>query len=109
MTDNVFEMICQIEESIEWFTWPSPHKDIVLSEHCLSISYHFCLDGSGEAAASQAKPEDEPQESVGEAIQVAKVKPKPKDLSTQLKKEHVNIVFIGHVDAGKSTIGGRVL
>ncbi|XP_055332127.1 eukaryotic peptide chain release factor GTP-binding subunit ERF3A-like isoform X2 [Paramacrobiotus metropolitanus] len=25
------------------------------------------------------------------------------------KKEHLNIVFIGHVDAGKSTIGGHVL
>lgn len=25
------------------------------------------------------------------------------------KKEHYNIVFIGHVDAGKSTIGGQLL
>ncbi|KAL2819672.1 P-loop containing nucleoside triphosphate hydrolase protein [Aspergillus granulosus] len=25
------------------------------------------------------------------------------------KKEHVNIVFIGHVDAGKSTLGGSIL
>lgn len=25
------------------------------------------------------------------------------------KKEHLNIVFIGHVDAGKSTIGGQLL
>ena len=24
-------------------------------------------------------------------------------------KEHVNIIFIGHVDAGKSTLGGQVL
>ena len=24
-------------------------------------------------------------------------------------KEHVNIVFIGHVDAGKSTIGGHLM
>ena len=23
--------------------------------------------------------------------------------------EHLNIVFIGHVDAGKSTIGGQIL
>jgi len=44
-----------------------------------------------------------------EAHQVAKIKAKPKDLTAQLKKEHVNIVFIGHVDAGKSTICGRVL
>uniref|UniRef100_A0A4W2DKL3 Tr-type G domain-containing protein n=1 Tax=Bos indicus x Bos taurus TaxID=30522 RepID=A0A4W2DKL3_BOBOX len=25
------------------------------------------------------------------------------------KKEHVNVVFIGHVDAGKSTIGGQIM
>ena len=24
-------------------------------------------------------------------------------------KEHLNIVFIGHVDAGKSTIGGQLM
>ncbi|KAF9898416.1 translation termination factor GTPase eRF3 [Lobosporangium transversale] len=24
-------------------------------------------------------------------------------------KEHVNVIFIGHVDAGKSTMGGRIL
>ncbi|UYV65957.1 GSPT1 [Cordylochernes scorpioides] len=27
----------------------------------------------------------------------------------QVRKEHVNVVFIGHVDAGKSTIGGQLL
>lgn len=26
-----------------------------------------------------------------------------------LCREHVNVVFIGHVDAGKSTIGGQIL
>jgi translation elongation factor EF-1alpha len=25
------------------------------------------------------------------------------------KKEHVNIIFIGHVDSGKSTITGQIL
>lgn len=25
------------------------------------------------------------------------------------RKDNVNIVFIGHVDAGKSTIGGHIL
>jgi peptide chain release factor subunit 3 len=28
-------------------------------------------------------------------------------LTTQ--KEHINVVFIGHVDAGKSTIGGQIM
>ena len=30
-------------------------------------------------------------------------------LEAENKKEHVNIVFIGHVDAGKSTLGGQIL
>ncbi len=41
-----------------------------------------------------------------------KVKKKPhKVLATDSlsKKDHLNIVFIGHVDAGKSTIGGQLL
>lgn len=43
---------------------------------------------------------------------VTKVKKKSsKSLVSELsaKKEHLNIVFIGHVDAGKSTIGGQLL
>uniref|UniRef100_A0A8C9SPD4 Eukaryotic peptide chain release factor GTP-binding subunit ERF3A-like n=1 Tax=Scleropages formosus TaxID=113540 RepID=A0A8C9SPD4_SCLFO len=35
-----------------------------------------------------------------------KVAPPP---SNAPKKEHVNVVFIGHVDAGKSTIGGQIM
>ncbi|KAK3586076.1 hypothetical protein CHS0354_033198 [Potamilus streckersoni] len=38
--------------------------------------------------------------------------PKKKDASKgppKVKKEHVNVVFIGHVDAGKSTIGGHIM
>ncbi|CAL8283256.1 unnamed protein product [Boreogadus saida] len=38
--------------------------------------------------------------------------PKPKVAPCQPdapKKEHVNVVFIGHVDAGKSTIGGQIM
>ncbi|KAK2714153.1 hypothetical protein QYM36_008654 [Artemia franciscana] len=31
------------------------------------------------------------------------------EAGNRTKKEHVNIVFIGHVDAGKSTIGGQIL
>lgn len=38
-----------------------------------------------------------------------KKKVKPVGTGIDTKKEHVNIVFIGHVDAGKSTIGGQLL
>lgn len=66
-------------------------------------------DPPDETGASPVPPEAAEEGDLVEAVQVAKTKAKPKDLSAHLKKEHVNIVFIGHVDAGKSTIGGRVL
>lgn len=34
---------------------------------------------------------------------------KKKEESIEDKREHINIIFIGHVDAGKSTIGGHVM
>lgn len=34
---------------------------------------------------------------------------KPEMQHTVKSKEHLNVVFIGHVDAGKSTIGGQLL
>lgn len=38
-------------------------------------------------------------------------KPKKQSVSSEpkVKKAHMNIIFIGHVDAGKSTIGGQIL
>ena len=30
-------------------------------------------------------------------------------LSKEDTREHMNVVFIGHVDAGKSTLGGQIL
>uniref|UniRef100_A0A4W5KS49 G1 to S phase transition 1 n=1 Tax=Hucho hucho TaxID=62062 RepID=A0A4W5KS49_9TELE len=41
-----------------------------------------------------------------EELPMLKVIPLPPDAP---KKEHVNVVFIGHVDAGKSTIGGQIM
>ncbi|KAI9595153.1 P-loop containing nucleoside triphosphate hydrolase protein [Syncephalis fuscata] len=31
------------------------------------------------------------------------------EFSAEMFKEHINVVFIGHVDAGKSTMGGNIL
>eukprot|EP00090_Calanus_glacialis_P014151 TRINITY_DN2283_c0_g1_i1.p1 TRINITY_DN2283_c0_g1~~TRINITY_DN2283_c0_g1_i1.p1 ORF type:complete len:575 (-),score=193.23 TRINITY_DN2283_c0_g1_i1:509-2233(-) len=40
----------------------------------------------------------------------SRVKQKPRTVeSVTTDKEHVNVVFIGHVDAGKSTIGGQMM
>jgi len=54
--------------------------------------------------------ENEEDDAFGEEIEAKpakKILPKIED--TKSKKEHVNVVFIGHVDAGKSTIGGQIM
>uniref|UniRef100_A0A8C4GRQ4 G1 to S phase transition 1 n=1 Tax=Dicentrarchus labrax TaxID=13489 RepID=A0A8C4GRQ4_DICLA len=50
--------------------------------------------------------DEEMMEEEEEEMPMPKVAPAPPDAP---KKEHVNVVFIGHVDAGKSTIGGQIM
>nr|CAI5838419.1 unnamed protein product [Callosobruchus analis] len=52
---------------------------------------------------------DEEEPSSEEAPVKVKKKNRPKERVVEEKKEHVNVVFIGHVDAGKSTIGGQIM
>lgn len=52
---------------------------------------------------------DEEEPSSEEAPKVTKKKPAKPEEAAKNKKEHVNVVFIGHVDAGKSTIGGQIM
>ncbi|GLV41871.1 eukaryotic translation release factor 3 [Carabus blaptoides fortunei] len=52
--------------------------------------------------------DEEIAEDEEETIKLPKKKP-VKTEETKSKKEHVNVVFIGHVDAGKSTIGGQIM
>uniref|UniRef100_A0A8C2XYC5 Tr-type G domain-containing protein n=1 Tax=Capra hircus TaxID=9925 RepID=A0A8C2XYC5_CAPHI len=52
------------------------------------------------------------EESAQEMMEEEEEIPKPKSVAAPPgapKKEHVNVVFIGHVDAGKSTIGGQIM
>ncbi|XP_010165234.1 eukaryotic peptide chain release factor GTP-binding subunit ERF3A-like, partial [Antrostomus carolinensis] len=59
---------------------------------------------SGDAGPSE--------ESAQEMMEEEEEIPKPKSVVAPPgapKKEHVNVVFIGHVDAGKSTIGGQIM
>ncbi|KAH8353367.1 hypothetical protein KR084_010476 [Drosophila pseudotakahashii] len=58
-------------------------------------------------------PEDEEAEDAefteGEATPKVSKKKVVKVEENRSKREHVNVVFIGHVDAGKSTIGGQIM
>ncbi|XP_026171160.1 eukaryotic peptide chain release factor GTP-binding subunit ERF3A isoform X1 [Mastacembelus armatus] len=65
------------------------------------------LGGGGACEEGAASKEDEEMmEEEEEEMPMPKVAPAPPDAP---KKEHVNVVFIGHVDAGKSTIGGQIM
>ncbi|XP_033840112.1 eukaryotic peptide chain release factor GTP-binding subunit ERF3A [Periophthalmus magnuspinnatus] len=62
--------------------------------------------GGGGQGGAAGKEDEEMMEEEEEEMPVPKVAPPPPDAP---KKEHVNVVFIGHVDAGKSTIGGQIM
>ncbi|GLH02949.1 Elongation factor 1-alpha 2 [Gryllus bimaculatus] len=62
------------------------------------------------AGGEEDEEEEEDEEGLGEALSKPKKRPVSKSSEeTKSKKEHVNVVFIGHVDAGKSTIGGQIM
>lgn len=62
-------------------------------------------------------PEEDEEEEMDEGeedviaplVEIPKPKPKPKPPVEENRKDNINIVFIGHVDAGKSTISGHIL
>ncbi|XP_056285718.1 eukaryotic peptide chain release factor GTP-binding subunit ERF3A [Pseudoliparis swirei] len=66
--------------------------------------------GSAAAACDEStarnEEEEEMMEEEEEETPTPKVAPPPPGAP---KKKHVNVVFIGHVDAGKSTIGGQIM
>ncbi|CAL0312382.1 unnamed protein product [Lupinus luteus] len=74
-------------------------------------------DGKPEVGKSDKMDEDPKQEVQPQPVQAEEPNVKAKEIPTvqdekddlQLKKRHVNVVFIGHVDAGKSTTGGQIL
>ncbi|KAK4375522.1 hypothetical protein RND71_006199 [Anisodus tanguticus] len=91
---------------------------------------HDKADGEDSVMAEEQKPddvekpdmlEDELKDEAHPDLKPKHVEPKgaagketspPEDIQVDVevnKKRHLNVVFIGHVDAGKSTIGGQIL
>lgn len=62
----------------------------------------------GGSLGDSGPPEESGQEMMEEKDEIRKSKSVVIP-SGAPKKEHVNVVFIGHVDAGKSTIGGQIM
>ncbi|XP_047107030.1 eukaryotic peptide chain release factor GTP-binding subunit ERF3A [Schistocerca piceifrons] len=75
-------------------------------------SWEEAADGDGEPLLTpdnEQDGEEEEEDELEEAVIKPKKRPVNKVEETKSKKEHVNVVFIGHVDAGKSTIGGQIM
>lgn len=71
-------------------------------------------DNSVSAGTPATTPEEEENSIDNDSTFVPASKPRTKvkqevKEATTTEKEHVNVVFIGHVDAGKSTIGGQIM
>ncbi|CAE1163475.1 ERF3 [Acanthosepion pharaonis] len=71
-------------------------------------------DWADNVEEEEEEKEEEKADNGAEAMEVEsapmKQKRKKKDSAApSVKKEHVNVIFIGHVDAGKSTIGGHIM
>jgi len=69
-------------------------------------------EDKADISSCATTPEDEDSMEMDESgtPRKARMKQRPKAAeSVTTQKEHVNVVFIGHVDAGKSTIGGQMM
>ncbi|XP_039289643.1 eukaryotic peptide chain release factor GTP-binding subunit ERF3A isoform X2 [Nilaparvata lugens] len=66
-------------------------------------------DEDEEGGSALLTPEEDDVEGGEEEVIIKPKKKVPRPEETKSKKEHVNVVIIGHVDAGKSTIGGQIM
>ncbi|TSK14673.1 Eukaryotic peptide chain release factor GTP-binding subunit ERF3A [Bagarius yarrelli] len=67
------------------------------------------IEAGGGAMGESRSVKEEAQDEMMEEDEEMPAPKLPPPLPDAPKKEHVNVVFIGHVDAGKSTIGGQIM
>uniref|UniRef100_A0A061S9M0 G1 to S phase transition protein n=1 Tax=Tetraselmis sp. GSL018 TaxID=582737 RepID=A0A061S9M0_9CHLO len=90
----------------------SATKDSAPSEAMqkLQVSDQSSTDAKPAAEAKPAPPKaPEPEQLDEEDKRKENIDKILKELEEEDTREHMNIVFIGHVDAGKSTTGGQIL
>jgi len=66
-------------------------------------------EGSGSGAQSENQEEDDEEDEAARAARAEKKEKKQRKKSEGPRVDHLNVIFIGHVDAGKSTIGGHIM
>ncbi|XP_054817466.1 uncharacterized protein LOC129317134 isoform X1 [Prosopis cineraria] len=95
-----------------------------IEEDIRSLQLDSSEDNNGVVNPEDAKPEEvdnsaKMDEGLNQEVKAQPVQADPKDKEVPSvedqedektdKKRHLNVVFIGHVDAGKSTTGGQIL
>jgi len=101
MADNETETQVPQEEVVETATEENQVEETQESQETENA------EEAQESQETQATDDDEEDEEEEDDEDEPKPK-KNKDIVQDLR-EHINIIFIGHVDAGKSTIAGNVL
>jgi len=66
-------------------------------------------ENSGSGAQSENQEDDDEEDEAARAARAEKKKEKTRKKSEGPRVDHLNVIFIGHVDAGKSTIGGHIM
>ena len=66
-------------------------------------------DPSGQSEANKTAEAREPAREVDAVAKEQQEDVDEETLEEMYGKEHVNVIFLGHVDAGKSTLGGSIL
>ena len=64
---------------------------------------------SSECSETSIKNEESPEVEETTAVKSVPQIPVPPKEAVAPQKEHLNLVFVGHVDAGKSTLGGQIM
>ena len=97
-------------------TTDQPSAAIANNHQSEQVTEEAAVADDWEASADGVVPlEEEEEDDVSGEGEEAKPssgkrsRPKALEAADKDKKDHLNIVFIGHVDAGKSTIGGQIL
>merc|ERR1712168_708858 len=65
-------------------------------------------EGLGDSGGTTPEGDDDDTSQSDKITKKNKKKTVAVERDDSIKKEHINVIFIGHVDAGKSTIGGQI-
>ncbi|KAJ4851033.1 hypothetical protein Tsubulata_012305 [Turnera subulata] len=114
MIDNLEEEIRSLQldsaEEINGVVYPEdvrPEEEVEVVDKMEEVLHWRLPDSKGETTVNSEEHSDikGKEKDVSPAENVRSLD----EMEEENKKRHLNVVFIGHVDAGKSTMGGQIL